>query len=80
MAIAMGWIFRDPHLPYCCTTGVQPLTGRGHHAQQSQFHQQIDLALERVLKNSITTIHLKSKLPGNQVTATFFRFSAKILT
>ena len=50
MAIAMGWIFRDPHLPYCCTTGVQPLTGRGHHAQQSQFHQQIDLALERVLK------------------------------
>ena len=22
MAIAMGWIFRDPHLPYYCTTGL----------------------------------------------------------
>ena len=67
MAIAMGWIFRDPHLPYCCTTGVQPLTGRGHHAQQSQFHQQSfkkicefwkeqnkqDLFIHRVLENAI---------------------------
>ena len=29
MAIAMGWIFRDPHLPYYCTTGLPnpPLAG-----------------------------------------------------